>query len=29
MYDRELILIDIETLKHVTTTNHLDMGCLN
>jgi hypothetical protein len=29
MYDRELVLIDAETLKHVTTTNFIEMACLN
>lgn len=29
MYDRELVLVDAETHKHVTTTNYMEMGCLN
>ena len=29
MYDRELVLVDAETLKHVTTTNYMNMACLS
>jgi len=29
MYDRELVLIDAETLKHVTTAKDMSMACLD